>query len=242
MGAMKTLSFLGAFGLVTAAVAAGCGGVGAGDYVVYRVAFTEPVSTGDCAPTVDDGDSSNLRDSGTFVIYGAGDADELFLDLGTVVLPGAATDEGYDFAGQTVDRQDFGGQTIFDSDHDGLDDTNGDDMLVDSDNDGLEDTNGDDMDVDVDMDGEHDVFQDNLVDVNNDGEDDRIVTTGGDTGIETLAYTVSLVVDGANVTGTQVVKSTFKCEGTCTGFTDQTCTATNTFVGVEIDETSVDVQ
>lgn len=234
---MKTLSRLSALGFVTAAIATGCGGIGAGDYVVYRVAFTEGAVSGDCADPNDDG-SSNLRDAGTMVIYGAGDADELYLDLGNLVLTGAATDEGYDFSGQTVDTQDFGGQDIFDSDHDGLDDFNN-DPLVDSDNDGLDESNGDDMDVDVDMDGLDDLFEDDIVDADNDGEDDRYVTIGGVTAVETHAYKVTIVVDGENVSGTHVETSSITCEGTCTGFTPETCSSTSTFVGVEIDDTAV---
>lgn len=89
-----------------------CGGLGAGDYVVYRVASAEAQLSGDCANDPDS--SSTLREGGTFVIYAvATEADDVFyLDTGDAVIEGAATDDGYAFAAKVVDVEGTGGNQI----------------------------------------------------------------------------------------------------------------------------------
>jgi hypothetical protein len=91
--------------LVAAACAAGCGGIGPGDYVIYRVALSSPKYGGDCV--LDDNlksDSSSFRASDTFVLYG-GPEEAFYLDVGDVTLGGAADGDGYKFKGSSVDVQ-----------------------------------------------------------------------------------------------------------------------------------------
>ncbi len=217
-------------------LATACGGLGAGDYVVYRIAATEGSLGSDC--NADDDDSSTLRDTVSAVLYVAGgEEDQPLLDFGGDVLTGSETDDGYTFSGSTVDREPFGGQTIFDSDHDGVDDV--DDPMVDSDADGEEDFT--DADVDVDMDGLHDLLEDDIVDLDGDGEDDRIVTSGESVLITTLALDVSLTIDGETVSGTAKIKTSVACDGPCDGFDASSCTVTQDFVGVQIDDALLDL-
>ena len=88
----------------------GCGGVGAGDYVAYRIASEEGSESGDCADDDPSSEhSSNLRSGATAVIYNAPEEDgedALYLDLGGSVLPGGENDDGtYTFSGETKDVQ-----------------------------------------------------------------------------------------------------------------------------------------
>lgn len=152
-----------AFSLVLASVTA-CGGIGAGDYVVYRVASNEASLSGDC--TDDPDHSSNLLDGATFIIYGvATESDDvLYLDAGTLVFEGAATDDGYAFSGKQVDVQGGGGTTF----------------------------------------------------------------------TSTVDYSVTLTDNGSDVAGTFTVKSTNE-----TPNATNTCTSTRTFIGVQLDDPSI---
>ncbi len=222
-------------GFLCALVAPACGGIGAGEYAVYRIASREQAVSGDCTKE----DSTTLLSPGSLVLYVAGgESDTPLLDIAGAVLPGEETDEGFQFNGKEVDKDTFGGQTLVDSDHDGLDD-NGDDDFVDSDADGIEDF--EDPDVDVDGDGLDDLFQDDIVDADGDGEDDRYVELGGDTLITSISYSVSLSIDGQTVSGTTNVTSSTSCEGTCTGFDGSTCTGAAKFIGVEVEDAVIDV-
>lgn len=94
-----------AAGLVAALGVAGCGGIGPGDYVIYRVAMGSAKNGGDCAP--DDNtksDSSTFRTSSTFILYGGPD-DAFYLDTGTTTVSGVEEGDGYKFTGKSVDVQ-----------------------------------------------------------------------------------------------------------------------------------------
>lgn len=93
------------------ALAAACGGIGAGDYAIYRIASPEAALSGDCNNNPDH--TSTLLGGGTFVIYAiGGDGDDTFyLDAGGTVLKGAETDDGWAFDGKTTDVQDVGQNT-----------------------------------------------------------------------------------------------------------------------------------
>jgi hypothetical protein len=226
---------------------AGCSGgpIGAGDYAVYRIASSETSRSAECGDE-DEGDSSSLRQGGTVILYGVSEEsgeETLYLDLGGLVLAGAANEDGsYSFAGKVTDVEESGGEQIVDSDHDGLED-GFDDPFVDADADGLDD-DFDDESVDTDGDGQDDRFDDELVDANNDGQDDRIVEIGGVKLTITQVYDVSFFDDSDGVSGTSKVSSSMKCEGgdLCVGFPESgTCTQTTTFVGIEIEQASVSV-
>jgi hypothetical protein len=90
-------------GLCAAIPAIGCGGIGPGDYVIYRIALSEPSLSGDCSS--DSEDSSTFRDSQTFILY-AGPNEKFYLDAGQGTLEGSATDEGFKFSGKSVDVDD----------------------------------------------------------------------------------------------------------------------------------------
>lgn len=219
-----------------ALAAPACGGIGAGDYAVYTVAYRDGTVSGDCTKE----DSKTILSAGAFVLYvAAGESDTPLLDIAGSVLPGEETDDGFKFSGSQVDKEILNGQTIVDSDHDGLDDF-GEDDAVDADNDGLDDALDDD-EVDVDGDGLDDRFEDDLVDADGDGVDDNIVELGGDTLITAISISVVLSVDGQTVSGTTNVTSSTSCEGTCTGFDGSSCTGANDFIGVEVEDAVIDV-
>lgn len=221
--------------------AAGCGGISAGDHVFYRVALDASKSEASCytknmIPDSVKDDASTLRGGSTFVLYITGD-DEAELDTGGIVIPGAATDTGYKFTGDSVDVEYLPGMTIVDSDHDGIDDST--DMMVDADKDGVDDKT--DTSVDTDMDGKDDRFEDNLVDADMDGQDDRQVTLPSGTKFTTsTTITVDMTIDGASISGTVTSVAAHKCEGSiCTKDLDSSCTRTTDFKGVEIEQASV---
>lgn len=109
---MKTTRLLGALSLLVPVTLVGCGGFGPGDYQVYRVASPDATLSGDCAPD-DDGDSNTIRNGSTVMIFfSGGEAEGVFLDLGSSVLEGVETDEGYTFEGTTIDNTDAGDNTI----------------------------------------------------------------------------------------------------------------------------------
>jgi len=229
--------FTSGVGLLCVLVSPACGGIGAGDYAIYRVATRQAVVSGDCSN--DDNDSSSLLSSSSYVLYVAGgESDTPLLDLDGIVLAGVEIDDGYDFSGEQVDREEFGGQTITDSDHDGIDDSA--DPEVDADQDGMDDKL-DDPEVDVDGDLFDDRFADDLVDANGDGVDDNIVSLDGDTLVTTLKIAVQMTIDGQTTSGTISITTQSACDGECNNFEGSSCTATSNFVGVELEDAVVDV-
>jgi hypothetical protein len=238
--------------LALGASALGCGGfdIGAGDVAVFRVGYAEGNQSDGCypndTPPPDDGDASNLRSGQTAIVYAAAAEDAeptYYLDLGGVVLEGTQGEEGvYTFTGQDKDVERIGGGTIQDADHDGQDD-NGADGFVDADGDNLEDRGEDDL-VDADLDGLDDRFEDDSVDTNGDGiHDYEFIDVPGDTAlITTSKYAVSMSVTEEGVSGTYEVTQSNKCEGpSCPTDEDEACKTTTTFVGVWVEEATVDV-
>lgn len=108
---MKTSVKLGLTILVGAIAGfVGCGGVGPGDHVVYRAAFGQTKYDGGCHHQ-DDG-TTDVRGSGTFIVYSTGGDGEpsYWLDAAGAVFEGAETEDGWEFtgSGQQVDN---GGNT-----------------------------------------------------------------------------------------------------------------------------------
>ncbi len=89
-----------------------CGGVGAGDHVVYRAAFG-PTSYDSGCHHQDDG-STDVRASTTFMIYSTGGDGEptYWLDVGDAVFQGTETEEGWVFSGSTQQIDKGGNTTI----------------------------------------------------------------------------------------------------------------------------------
>lgn len=97
--------------LVLGAAGLGCGGLGPGDYVFYRVAFSEQQKKSpgcfieNSVPANEKFDKTSFRASSLFLIYGATEEQEnkLYLDMGAAMAEddeGAAiTVEGYEEAG-----------------------------------------------------------------------------------------------------------------------------------------------
>lgn len=88
-------------------VLGGCGGVGPGDYVVYRVSFSELDEGSSCYPDSHvpadvKSDSTTLRSSGTYILY-AGAEDKFYLDTGDSTLEGTKDSDKYSFEGKAVD-------------------------------------------------------------------------------------------------------------------------------------------
>jgi hypothetical protein len=249
---LAPLRGLAALALLAATGTACLGGfdLEAGDVAVFRVGYSEVnladgCYEGDQIPE-DDGDSTNLRSGQTVLVYAAAaeDAEPVYyLDTGSLVLEGAAGEDGvFSFTGQTKDVSSIGGNTITDVDHDGQDDYNG-DQLIDADGDGLSDNNDDDF-VDADGDTLDDRFEDDYVDSNNDGVDDRQpITLPSDTKlVQTIKYAVSMNVTDEGVSGTFEQVSAVKCDGpNCATFPGTECQATTNFVGVWVEDASVDV-
>ena len=220
--------------------AAGCGGLGPGDYVTYRVAYddTRPAAScypGEEIPTSIKDDKTTFRSGATFIIYIASD-EEALLDTGGLVLNGSIDGDSYSFSGKITDIEYPAGDVIMDADHDGIEDIE--DPVIDADADGLDDQLDDPL-VDVDNDGLDDRGQDDLVDANNDGDDDRYTEIPSDTKFTaTQTLTIEMAVDGSAVTGTSKNKTAQTCEGSlCTVDYDVSCTRTSEFKGVEIEET-----
>jgi hypothetical protein len=101
-----------ALGLIAGAAAgasAGCGGLGPGDYVIYRVAVSNEKAGKDCEIDDEDkDDSSTFKASDTFILY-AGTEDAFFLDIGNTTLEGEEEDDGYKFSAKSVDIDVLGG-------------------------------------------------------------------------------------------------------------------------------------
>lgn len=97
--------------IVLGAAGLGCGGLGPGDYVLFRVAFSEQVEQTDGCfgvngiPPNEELDQSNFRQSSLFIIYGATEAgeDKLFLDTGEITVEGYEKDDLFVFAGESTD-------------------------------------------------------------------------------------------------------------------------------------------
>ncbi len=97
--------------LVLGAAGLGCGGLGPGDYVFYRVAFSEQQKKSpgcfleNSVPANEKFDKTSFRASSLFLIYGATEEQEnkLYLDMGAITVEdddnGAITVEGYEEAG-----------------------------------------------------------------------------------------------------------------------------------------------
>lgn len=87
---------------------AGCGGIGPGDYLVYRIAFQDTARSADCfssgqIPVDVQDDSSSLFVSGTFILFVGAD-DNFYLDIGGATLRGTDSgDQQFVFTGQSVD-------------------------------------------------------------------------------------------------------------------------------------------
>src|SRR5690606_6642307 len=94
--------------IATAAALGGCGGIGPGDYLVYRIAFEETAKSPDCygagqVPVDEQDDSRSLYVSGTFILYVGAD-ESYHLDTGGATLRGV--DEGdmqFVFTGSSID-------------------------------------------------------------------------------------------------------------------------------------------
>ncbi|HZF49374.1 MAG TPA: hypothetical protein VE093_12030 [Polyangiaceae bacterium] len=103
--------------LVLGAAGLGCGGLGPGDYVFYRVAFSQQQKKSpgcfieNSVPADEKFDKTSFRASSLFLIYGATEEQEnkLYLDMGAVMVDDdgmagddegrAITVEGYEEAG-----------------------------------------------------------------------------------------------------------------------------------------------
>jgi hypothetical protein len=104
-------SVIGAVALVgVGSMLGGCGGLGPGDYVIYKVAIEPGSKSSGCYFPADGpdlntkSDSTNARSSATWILT-AGPEDQFFLDIGSASLVGEATDDGYDFSLRDVDVQ-----------------------------------------------------------------------------------------------------------------------------------------
>jgi hypothetical protein len=87
--------------------AAACEGIGPGDYLVYRIAFQDPVLDASCyaggqIPVDDEQDTSNQFTAGTWVLY-MGPDERAYLDLGTTTLRGTGDSESFVFDGNSTD-------------------------------------------------------------------------------------------------------------------------------------------
>jgi hypothetical protein len=98
---------LGALALAISA----CGGIGPGDYVVYRIAFQEPNRSEGCyangqIPVNEQQDTSNQFIADTWILY-VGANDKAYLDLGSTTLQGDESGGTYTFAGQSTDVEQY---------------------------------------------------------------------------------------------------------------------------------------
>lgn len=232
-------------GIATASLLglAGCGGLSAGDVVVYRLAFGESVLSAGCYPDGEiprsvEHDSTSYRTSATAIVYATTD-DELLLDLGATVLTGSAYGDTYRFSATSTDVDIPPGREILDSDRDGIDDSE--DGFIDADMDGEDDIN-EDLFVDTDGDELDDRLGDDLVDADGDGKDDRFVTLESTFRfVERVTTDVVMRVDGEVVEGTITITTTRACEGAgCPSDHAVQCEARRAFQGVEIDEARIE--
>jgi hypothetical protein len=96
-----------AIAVLAGSVLGGCDSVGPGDYVVYRVSFSELEQGSSCYPDKFvpydvRSDSTTLRSSDTFILY-AGAEDKFYLDTGDTTLEGTQDGDKYSFEGKAVD-------------------------------------------------------------------------------------------------------------------------------------------
>lgn len=223
---------------------AGCGGLSAGDYLVYRLAFAASTLSAGCYPDGEiprsvAGDATSYRTSATAILYATSD-DELLLDLGDTVLTGGRDGDTYRFSATSTDVDIPPGDEILDADRDGIDD--GEDPFVDADMDDQNDLD-EDLFVDTDADELDDRFVDDLIDADADGEDDRIVARESTFWFEERVTTeVVMTVDGSVVEGTLTITTTRACEGEgCPPDHGGRCELRRAFQGVELDEPGIEV-
>jgi hypothetical protein len=95
-------------GVLGLAMLPACGGIGPGDYLVYRIAFQETELSTDCymsgqIPVDQQDDSSSVYVSGTFILFVGAD-DSYYLDVGGTTLRGVDDgDQRFVFSGSSVD-------------------------------------------------------------------------------------------------------------------------------------------
>jgi hypothetical protein len=97
--------------LVLGAAGLGCGGIGPGDYALYRVAFSEQVKmSSGCfgpggIPADNKSDKTTFRESSLFIIYGATEEaeDKLYLDMGETTVEGYEEAGLFTFTGTSTD-------------------------------------------------------------------------------------------------------------------------------------------
>lgn len=245
------MTYLKKFGTLLTALAAlaaanGCASddLGTGDYMVFRVAFSNATPGASCyvdgeIPMSIVEDSTSLRSGGTFIMYAAEEGG-LYLDTGSMVLEGEKDGDVYEFDGKEIDVEFPAGTTIFDSDHDGIDD--GVDPLVDANGNGIDD-DYDEVPIDMDGDGLDDRYEDTIVDANMDGLDDRIIDLpAGYKFKDSREYKINIEVANDVVQGNTKTIISSSCEGTgCPLEYGATCTVKGEFEGVIIDDAQVDV-
>lgn len=230
---------LGALSALTSA----CGGLGPGDLVAYAVAIEESRPSSECyaggeIPDSIKDDRTTLRDGAVFVLYVAGD-EEALLDIGGAVLTGTIDGDDYAFSGSDTDVEYGSGALIYDSDHDGMEDSM--DSFVDADMDNLDDNTTDDL-VDVDNDGSDDRFGD-TVDIDMDGQDDRYVDVPSDTKYtQTSRIVINMTVDGDTISGEAQRILSQECSGSqCPMDYAASCTVGTSFKGVEVEDPEVSI-
>lgn len=231
--------------LAALATANGCASdeLETGDYLVFRVAFATSTPDASCytngeIPMSIVEDSSSLRSGGTFIMYAAEEGG-LYLDTGNMVLEGAKEGDVYEFEGAVVDVEFPPGSTIFDSDHDGIDDDV--DPLVDANGNGIDDSQ--EEFIDMDGDGLDDRYEDDIVDANMDGKDDRIVELpAGYKFKDSREYDFEISIFDDVVQGETKTTIRSSCEGMgCPLEYGAKCTVKGEFEGVIIEDAQVDV-
>jgi hypothetical protein len=222
-------------GVTVVLVGAACGGLGPGDYLIYRVAYGSGKLGADCfdgeIPESVAEDESTFRGAGTLVLYFDA-AGAPWLDTGRTVLPGEGGDDAYTFEGARSDTEVVPGQIILDTDQDGIPD--GEDPFVDADMDGIDDSI-DDF-IDTDGDGIDDRIDD-VVDADGDGIDDRYTQLPSNTKLVVATrVTIEVVLDGDLISGEVFVVDEARCIGDCPGQPDDTiCSVITPLSGVRLE-------
>ncbi|WP_437282200.1 hypothetical protein WME90_17015 [Sorangium sp. So ce375] len=229
--------------LASLAGVASCGGLSAGDYVVYRVALEAPEKEPGCFPKdrpslAEKYDATTFRNGQTLLLYLPTD-DAAMLDAGEIVLRGSTDDDPYTFTGESEDIEFPFSVMVPDADRDGIAD--GIDPFVDADKDGKDDTDetsDDEVDTDGDKRDDREAGLDEFVDADNDGDEDRFGRIVSDTkAISKLRVDVSMTVDGSTVSGVVTRTTTETCEGDlCPPHVDVPCVDVQRFRGVEVDD------
>jgi len=210
--------------LAGASMLVGCKGsakVDVGDYLAYHVAFAEPSKSASCyvnGQIPDDvaNHSSTMLTSATFFLYGAPDG-KFYLDADKSTLEGTATDDGYDFRGQTTDVTGLGGNPGVCTDFA----CNGPDCFC-TGNQGSGLSCCDPTDVQCT------------------GAPSCEVLCCATTQIGPVlkirdALDVAITLDGETVSGTETERATSTCMDHCTGVIDTDCTTSMDFTGSKID-------